>query len=196
MILTFPQSSGELKRRYILLTVLGFLAIIGSLTLYILGSQTINTTALFWICSTGVFIILLSVLKVTTRRKFNMIILFSGLLITVLFLFLMLFATNPSDTVQLQAGLSFGIILLLIATVMFWKSPDSEIVDERTKKIGAYGISCSWYVTYLIVIMLFWVTYAGIISIKANTLFMILILVMPVSAAVFRWYYSVKGEVC
>ena len=185
-----------MKRRYILLTVLGFLVVIGSLMVYILDSQTVNGNALFWICSSGVLLILFSILKVTAGRKFNRIILLSGLLITGLFLFLMLFAPRHFDQVIIQAGLSFGIILLLIAVIMLWKSPDSEIVDERTKKIGSYGISCSWYVTYLLVILLFWVTYAGIISIKVNTLFMILVIVMPVSAAVFRCYYSVRGEVC
>ncbi len=199
MVLTFSGLSCDekppIRRRCTLLTGIGLLTIIASVTAYVFGSETINYDALLWLCSTGLFIILVSLFKATTWQGYNRIILVSGLAITLLFLLLMVVNPNSAGTVSFQAGLTFGIILLFIAGIRLRKRKDSEIQDERTKKIGTYGISCSWYLTYLIIIILFWATYTGFITISTSTLFLILILVMPVSNAVFQWYYSQKGDV-
>ena len=90
---------------------------------------------------------------------------------------------------------TFGFILVFLAGARLFRDETDFLQDERTRKIGAYGLSWSWFLTFIMLFGFFWLDYLGIYNPGAGTLAVILILLMGVSAKVFQWYLFRKGDV-
>ena len=90
---------------------------------------------------------------------------------------------------------TFGFILVFIAGARLFDEENDFLQDERTRKIGAYGLSWSWFLTFIMLFGFFWLDSLGIYKPGAGTLAVILILLMGVSAKVFQWYLFRKGDV-
>jgi hypothetical protein len=90
---------------------------------------------------------------------------------------------------------TFGFILVLLAGSRLYRDENDFLQDERTKKIGSYGLSWSWFLTFIVLFVFFWLDYLGIYKPDAGTLSVILILFMGVSAKAFQWYLFRKGDV-
>ena len=90
---------------------------------------------------------------------------------------------------------TFGFILVFLAGARLFRDETDFLQDERTRKIGAYGLSWSWFLTFIMLFGFFWLDYLGIYKPDAGTLAVILILLMGVSARVFQWYLFRKGDV-
>jgi predicted CDP-diglyceride synthetase/phosphatidate cytidylyltransferase len=90
---------------------------------------------------------------------------------------------------------TFGFILVFLAGARLFRDETDFLQDERTRKIGAYGLSWSWFLTFIMLFGFFWLDYLGIYKPDAGTLAVILILLMGVSAKVFQWYLFRKGDV-
>ena len=67
--------------------------------------------------------------------------------------------------------------------------------DERTKKIGSYGLSYSWQLTLVVLFHLFWAERLALLALTAGDALLVVILVMTISAKVFQWHLSRKGDV-
>ena len=67
--------------------------------------------------------------------------------------------------------------------------------DERTRKIGAYGLSWSWFLTFIVLFVVFWVSVLGLFTLDVSILAVFLILLMGVSAKGFQWWFFRKGDV-
>jgi Na+/H+ antiporter NhaD/arsenite permease-like protein len=89
---------------------------------------------------------------------------------------------------------TFGIVLVFLAGARLFHDETDFLQDERTRKIGAYGLSWSWFLTFIMLFGFFWLDYFGIYKPDAGTLAVILILMMGVSAKVFQWYLFRKGD--
>jgi predicted CDP-diglyceride synthetase/phosphatidate cytidylyltransferase len=90
---------------------------------------------------------------------------------------------------------TFGFILVFLAGARLYHDENNFLQDERTRKIGAYGLSWSWFLTFIVLFGFFWLDYLDIYKPDAGALSVILILVMGVSAKVFQWYLFRKGDV-
>ena len=90
---------------------------------------------------------------------------------------------------------TFGFILVFLAGARLFRDETDFLQDERTRKIGAYGLSWSWFLTFIMLFGFFWLDYLGIYKPDAGTLAVILILLMGVSAKVFQWHLFRKGDV-
>jgi hypothetical protein len=90
---------------------------------------------------------------------------------------------------------TFGFILVFLAGAKLFRDETDFLQDERTRKIGAYGLSWSWFLTFIMLFGFFWLDYLGIYKPDAGTLAVILILLMGVSARVFQWHLLRKGDV-
>jgi len=90
---------------------------------------------------------------------------------------------------------TFGFILVFLAGARLYRDDNNFLQDERTRKIGAYGLSWSWFLTFIVLFGFFWLDYLGIYKPDAEALSVILILLMGVSAKVFQWYLFRKGDV-
>jgi hypothetical protein len=90
---------------------------------------------------------------------------------------------------------TFGFIMVLLAGSRLYRGEPHFLQDERTRRIGAYGLSWSWFLTFIALFVFFWLDYLGIYSPGAGTLSVVLILLMGVSAKAFQIYLFRKGDV-
>jgi len=106
-------------------------------------------------------------------------------------------AFQPDDTPTGLASLfiSTGFVLTILSGFRLWKGEKIYMQDERTKRIGAYGLSWSWFLTFLVLFGVFWADYLHIWSPEAQMLSVILILLMGISAKGFQAYLFRKGDV-
>ncbi|ABD42619.1 hypothetical protein Mhun_2927 [Methanospirillum hungatei JF-1] len=92
-------------------------------------------------------------------------------------------------------GMVFGMVLLLLHWRMKRQDGDLGLQDERSLRIGTYGIACSWYLTYIVVILLATAISLGGMQVPAESVILILIILMPISTILFQTYYNHKGDV-
>jgi len=92
-------------------------------------------------------------------------------------------------------GMVFGMVLLLVHWRMKRQDGDRGLQDERSRRIGTYGIACSWYLTYIVVILLATAISLGGMQIPAESVIFVLLLLMPISTLLFQTYYNRKGDV-
>jgi hypothetical protein len=93
------------------------------------------------------------------------------------------------------AYISAGTVLVILAGLRLYRGGKAYLQDERTKKIGAYGLSWSWFLTFLVLFAVFWANYLGLWSPDAGTLSVILILLMGISAKAFQLWFFREGDV-
>jgi len=90
---------------------------------------------------------------------------------------------------------TIGLVILAIAVVRHWRFRDEPEKDERTQKIGAYGISYSWLLTLVFLALLFWVDYLGVLALTVESVLLSTILLMGISARLFQWYLFRQGDI-
>lgn len=90
---------------------------------------------------------------------------------------------------------TIGLVILAVAVVRHWRFRDEPEKDERTQKIGAYGISYSWLLTLVFLALLFWVDYLGVLALTVESVLLATILLMGLSARIFQWYLFRQGDV-
>ncbi|MGE5832761.1 MAG: hypothetical protein ACM3X8_07580, partial [Methanomicrobiales archaeon] len=103
---------------------------------------------------------------------------------------------NPSGisilpTALLAAGLAF----FLVGIIRWRKFGNAPEQDERSRKIGSWGISYSWIVSLIFMTALFWLDYLRVVSLTIETALGSSILVMIFSAVAFQMYLFRKGDV-
>ena len=102
---------------------------------------------------------------------------------------------NPSKagigTMLVVAGIVF-LITGISRHKKFGNDPES---DERSKKIGAYGLSYAWLTGLFFMFGLFWLDYLGVLKLSAQNALMASILVLALSAAIYQAYLFRKGDV-
>jgi predicted membrane protein len=89
------------------------------------------------------------------------------------------------------AGLGF----LITGIFRHRKYRDGPESDERSKKIGAYGISYAWLTGIFFMFMLFWVDYLGILRLSAGVALALSIVVLAISALIYQIYLFRKGDI-
>lgn len=98
----------------------------------------------------------------------------------------------------LQAGISLiniGSIILFITFLRARRYRKGLVKDERTVKIGSYGLSYSWFVSFIVLNLLFWIDYLSMVKFTVPQVIGIMFIVMIVTAKGFQWYLFRKGDV-
>ncbi|HSQ93508.1 MAG TPA: hypothetical protein VLL74_04360 [Methanoregula sp.] len=96
-----------------------------------------------------------------------------------------------AGTIFLAAGLAF-LITGISRHRNYGDGPES---DERSKKIGAYGLSYAWLTGLIFMAGLFWLDYLGIFRISAQNALAASILILTLSAIAYQTYLFRKGDV-
>jgi hypothetical protein len=96
-----------------------------------------------------------------------------------------------SSTLFLAAGFAF----LITGISRHRRYGDDPESDERSKKIGAYGLSYAWLTGLLFMFALFWLDYAGILRLSAQNALAFSIIVLALSAVVYQTYLFRKGDI-
>lgn len=186
----------EEKNRKIVFTALGGIAavIIALIAIY-LSTGELSSDAVVWGMMIVVLLVALTAVKTGRKKEYN----YAGAVIGALMIFTGLIVSALSYTEGAEGAgsgmITGGIILLLICLVSLRRSPDHDIKDERSLKIGTWAIAYSWYLTFFAVIVMFWLSYLDIVTIDTYAALGILIMLMPLSAVAFQWFFSRKGDV-
>ena len=97
-----------------------------------------------------------------------------------------------------QIGISLvniGTIVIFVTFVKAKRYRNGPVKDERTIKIGAYGLSYSWLITFILISLLFWVDEFGIAMLTVKQVLAILMITMLVTAKGIQWYLFRKGDI-
>ena len=94
-------------------------------------------------------------------------------------------------TILLCAGMVF-LITGITRNRRYGDDPES---DERSKKIGAYGLSYAWLTGLFFMNALFWLDYAGILQLSAQNALAISVVVLALSAVIYQMWLFRKGDV-
>ncbi|MFY1643388.1 hypothetical protein ACK11Z_06565 [Methanoculleus bourgensis] len=90
---------------------------------------------------------------------------------------------------------TIGLVTIAVVVMRYWRFRDELESDERTKKLGAYGLSYSWLLTLIFLAILFWVDYLGLLALPVGGVLLVTILLMALSARIFQWYFFRRGDV-
>ena len=88
-----------------------------------------------------------------------------------------------------------GIVFLIAGISRHRKFGDDPESDERSKKIGAYGLSYSWLTGLFFMFGLFWLDYLGVLKLSVQDALVASILVLALSAVIYQAYLFRKGDV-
>ena len=88
-----------------------------------------------------------------------------------------------------------GIVFLITGISRHRKFGNDLESDERSKKIGAYGLSYAWLTGLFFMFGLFWLDYLGVLKLSVQNALMASILVLALSAAIYQAYLFRKGDV-
>jgi hypothetical protein len=93
------------------------------------------------------------------------------------------------------ALVSAGVAMVTVAVITSLRLRDEVPADERTKKIGAYGITYSWVLTLVVIMLFFWVDYLGLAAFSLQGVLGVLLFTMILSARAFQWFLFQRGDV-
>jgi hypothetical protein len=88
-----------------------------------------------------------------------------------------------------------GITFLLSGIIRHKKYGDGPESDERSKKIGAYGLSYAWLTGLFFMFGLFWLDYLNIVKLGTQIALALSIVVLALSARLYQVYLFRKGDI-
>lgn len=91
--------------------------------------------------------------------------------------------------------ITMGLVMFVITAFRLFKNGNLPDRDERTKKLATYGITYSWLLTLVLIMVLYWIDFFGLAELTAGAILSILLFFMIISANIFRWYFMQKGDV-
>jgi len=94
-------------------------------------------------------------------------------------------------SILLIAGLAF----LISGITRHFRDGENMESDERSKKIGAYGLSCAWLTGLFFMFALFWLDYLNIVRFGTQVALALSIVVLALSARLFQMYLFRRGDV-
>jgi hypothetical protein len=124
-------------------------------------------------------------------RNFYRIIIGALMVVSAIIAILLTTGEGITGTILLCAGLAF-LITGLTRHQRYGEGPES---DERSKKIGAYGLSYAWLTGLIFMFALFWLDSLNILKINTQNALSVSILVLAFSAIVYQTYLFRKGDV-
>ena len=94
-------------------------------------------------------------------------------------------------TMLLAAGFAF----LITGISRHRKYGDDPESDERSKKIGAYGITYAWVTGLFFMFGLFWLDYLNVLRLSTQNALALSVIVLALSAVIYQTYLFRKGDI-
>lgn len=91
--------------------------------------------------------------------------------------------------------LASGLVFLITGISHHRKYGDDPESDERSKRIGAYGLSYAWLTGLFFMFGLFWLNYLDMVRLGTQNALALSILVLALSAVVYQSYLFRQGDV-
>ena len=93
-------------------------------------------------------------------------------------------------TVLLAAGFAF----LITGISRHHNYGDDPESDERSKKVGAYGLSYAWLTGLFFMFGLFWLDYLDLLRLSTQNALALSVVVLALSAVIYQTYLFRKGD--
>jgi hypothetical protein len=91
--------------------------------------------------------------------------------------------------------INIGTIMIFVTFIKARRYRKGPVKDERTIKIGAYGLSYSWFVSLILLTIIFWIDYFELVQLTVTQVLATMLFVMVITAKGFQWYLFRKGDV-
>ena len=131
--------------------------------------------------------------SVKMKMRYTLSMLLGLLLVIIGLLFPVVEIGGERHSIPLVA---MGLTIMILISISYWMHDKEDVeFDERTRKIGGYGLSYSWYLTLLLAFILFWIDYLHLLVLSVQNVLGATILVMTFSAMIFKWLLSRRGDV-
>jgi hypothetical protein len=88
-----------------------------------------------------------------------------------------------------------GIAFLVTGIIRYVRNGESPESDERSKKIGAFGLSYGWLTGLFFMFALFWLDYLNFLRLGTQVALALSIVVLALSARVYQIYLFRKGDI-
>jgi len=95
------------------------------------------------------------------------------------------------STIFITAGCAF----LAVGILRHRQFKDGPESDERSKKIGAYGLSYAWLTGILFISLLYWLDIMGILLLRTQLALAFSLIVLAISAVLYQMYLFQRGDV-
>ncbi|HWQ63285.1 MAG TPA: hypothetical protein VN429_02630 [Methanospirillum sp.] len=197
-ISNIPRSAFTHRR---IITSVGLLvsAVIITYSFVSLANGDQSGDILLWLGLIAAITLVIYALKTGKNRMIQYGVIGFGLLLVasgLVTVFIKSLPGNGMPTPLMITGLiAAGMIIIMLGVRMKERTGDIGIQDERSMRIGTYGISYSWYLTFLTIVCIGWLSGLKVISIDGASICLLLIILMPVSGMIFQWYFNMKGDV-
>lgn len=188
-----PKRFSELganERRYVISAALSAAAMV----IVIIAAYVTGAGAGFNLIGLASVILVLTLALIAAKMTGKKAVLLAGSILGLLMIITGLALTvTAGDNFQMM--ITGGFIMFIICFAGYRKPADREIQDERSLKIGTWGMAYSWYLTYLVIILAFWLSYFKAVTFTVEMITGILIILMPVSTIIFQKYFASRGDV-
>ncbi|MBP5475864.1 MAG: hypothetical protein J6X83_06445, partial [Methanomicrobium sp.] len=188
-----PKRFSELganERRYVISAALSASAMV----IVIIAAYVTGAGAGFILIGLASVILVLTLALIAAKMTGKKAVLLAGSILGLLMIVTGLALTvTAGDNFQMM--ITGGFIMFIICFAGYRKPADREIQDERSLKIGTWGMAYSWYLTYLVIILAFWLSYFKAVAFTVEMITGILIILMPVSTIIFQKYFASRGDV-
>jgi hypothetical protein len=101
----------------------------------------------------------------------------------------------PGDAIIGTFFLCAGSAFLATGIIRHRRDSEGPESDERSEKIGAYGLSWAWLTGLLFMFGLFWLDYLSILRLSSHNTLATSILVLTLSAVLYQTFLFRKGDV-
>ncbi|MBD3389026.1 MAG: hypothetical protein GF416_08065 [Candidatus Altiarchaeales archaeon] len=88
-----------------------------------------------------------------------------------------------------------GLILILRGVRLRRHGEEALKCDERTRKLGAWAATYSWFATLMATSILYWLDYLDILKLQPEIIYGTIVMFMSFSMLAFRWVLAWKGDV-
>jgi hypothetical protein len=88
-----------------------------------------------------------------------------------------------------------GLVFLTTGITRHIRNGESPESDERSKKIGAYGLSYAWLTGLFFMFGLFWLDYLNIVKLQTQIALALSIVILSLSARLYQMYLFRRGDV-
>lgn len=104
-----------------------------------------------------------------------------------------IFETGGSifSTILITGGCAF----LAVGILRHRQYKDGPESDERSKKIGAYGLSYAWLTGIIFISVLYWLDITGILLLGTQVVLALSLMVLAISAVLYQIYLFKRGDV-
>ena len=144
------------------------------------------------------FILIIHTLKMSTASRNRKIMAFFGISLVILGIMAAISSFFSHVAVSQPIIVTILIIMgmmLIIRGISPKTTSDYQIQDERSLRIGTYGLAYSWYLTFLTIAAIGWLIGTDTIQVKGELICLLLIILMPMSAMIFQSYFNRQGDV-